>query len=668
MNSKVVITYSSNIVSGDEFSIQDSLTPTQLIDLDSTTQPRLIGSTLTDTLNRAFQTIQLSYNNTNIYVVSVDYLLNTITIDANNSGSSFSETSNNTSGAVSLTFSNVAVPTVFDISTITASESASSPCTNVKLTITSNVQATNITSPVSASVGANPFIVDVQRTGLVNVIMNDSNNADTFPVFIPSLVSADFSADVINAPNGGTVTVSSNYTQQPLFSLEYSIDNVSFYSTNSFSGITGGSYNIYVRDGLGCSFSLAFAIDAFTPPVNERVEFGFVSNLNSFRFKVCQDLTTNIATVSNTLSYEENVETKNLNYKQPFQKNDGIITTQIKSSYGLNEAKITDSSQVDTALTVTKKTTNLNIEDVRDGTINSVSYLGQGYVGVSFGSGNTYDPVTLSVDGTYSLGNNLPDWIDIGEYLNLQNAGWIKVIDIIPVGGVSYAIMNTLTSSYPETIELQGLNRRITSVYDLLPYEVYEFDVDLSNLEGCYQISIDLTDADFNDVSFLSERIDVQERFLKTYLMRWYNTVNNEINYSTGITGKARFHYIYNFEWLPNSTNEVFVTDTNTTQIDSRVREFFKLTLYPVPTAISQKFIMLTSNDRIFGNDVNFIKESESEVLHIGSTNLYQITQILTRGDYVFNSISSDGSINIESGTPLAIEGLGSGLLYITQN
>jgi len=668
MNSQVIITYNSNIVLGDQYSIQDSLTPSQLIDLDSNVSVALAGTTITDSLTVAYQFIQNKYNNTNIYTVSVDYLLNTITIDANNADSVFTEVLNNTSGAVTITISNVIAPTVFEITNITTSEVVSLPCNNVELTITSNVQATNITSPLVDVVNSNPFLVEVQRTGVVDVTMKDLNNADTITVFIPSLIAADFTADVVNAPNGGTVTVSSNYTQEPLFTLEYSLDDVLYYPTNSFSGLSEGTYNIYVRDGLGCSFSLPFVIDAFTPPINERVAFAFVSNLNSFRFKVCEDLTTNIPTVENTLSYEENVDTPEINYKQPFQKDDGIITTQIKSSYELNEAKITDSLSVETDLVVTKKTNNLNIEDVRDGTVVSILYLNQGYVGVRFGSGNTYDPITLDIDGTYSLGNNLPDWIDIGEYLNIQNAGWIKVIDIVSFNGVSTAVMNILTSSYPEVINLQGLNRRITSLYDLLPYEVYEFDVDLTNLEGCYQVSIDLTDDNFNDVSFLSERIDVQETHLKTYLMQWYNTINNEINYSTGIKGKARFNYIYNFEWLPNSTNDVFVTDTNTTQIDSRVRDFYRLSVSPIPTAMSQKFTLLTSNDRVFGNDVNFIKESESEVIHPSSTNLYQINQILTKGDYVFDSISSDGSISIESGTPLAIEGLGSGLLYITKN
>jgi hypothetical protein len=668
MTSDFIIKYNSNPLGTDSFSIQDGLTPLQLILVDyglSTVDFPLLGTTIDETILYTYQFLESAYNNTNLYTITPDYINNEISVVATNVNSSFTEESNNTSGRVTNTINNVVAPTVFTIDSITTSEADSLPCTNVKLTITTNVQATDITSPIIDTVATNPYIVDVQRTGRFNVTLNDSNNSDTETVYIPSLVAADFSADVVLAPNGGTVTVNNNYIQTPLFDLEYSLDNVIFYASNSFSGLAVGSYTVYVRDSLGCDFSLDFDIDEFTPQIDERVQYSFVSNSGSFRFKICEDFSTNIKTVENTLSYEENVQNPELNYKQPYQISDGIITQQFKSSYEVNEVVYIDSNNDEFALAVDQKSQNLNIEDVRDGTVISATYEAQQYVALQFGSGNTYDPVTLLPNGTYSLGNSLPDWIDIGEYLNIQNAGWIKVRDIIVIDGVSTAIMDALVASYPESIPQQGLVRRVVSYYNQLNYEVYQFSLDLSTLNGCYQIRIDLTDSEFTATSYLSERIEVLESQPKTHLFEWYNTENNEINYSFGIRNKARFKYIYNFEWLPNSTNDVYVADTNTIQIDSTVREFYLVRLNVIPTAMAQKFILLCANDRVFGDSISFIKETEAETRGFNGTNVYEVTQQLTKANYIFDSLSSDGSISINSGTPLAIEGLGDGLLYI---
>lgn len=661
------ITYNSNPLNTDIYSVQDALTPTQLIEVDYTgTVP--IGSSISETIQITAFYLQAAYNNTNLYVITEDYINNEISISANNDSRTFTLVENDSSGRISIDITNTPTPTNFTIDSIVLSEAAVDPCNNVELTITTSPQASDITSPIVDVVNTNPYVVEIQRTGETIITMNDiDQNVDSKKLFIPSLVAADFTVDVVNAPNGGTVTVNNNYSFSLAgsFTLEYSLNNIDWFLSNSFSGLSIGSYDMYVRDGIGCSFSIPFDIDEFSPIIDPRVEYSFMSNSGSFRFKILEDLTNNIRTVYNTLSYEENVENNNRFYTQPYEIGDGTITQQFKSSYEINEAFLIDCNGSETSLIVDQKTQNLNIEDVRDGRVISSEYLGQNYVSVQFGSGNTYDPVTLDVNGTYSLGVELPDWIDIGEYLNIQNAGWIKVIDIVRIEGVNTAIMNFLVSSYPETIPQQGLGRRITSLYNQLIYEVYEFNVDMSLLNGSYQIRIDLTDSEFNPVSYLSEWINVKETQEKTHFVQWYNTINNEINYSTGIVNKARFKYIYNMQWLPNDEQETFVANTNTVQIDSTVRNFYIVKLFPIPTAMNQKWNLLCANDRIFVDSVNFIRESEPETIYYNSTNLYQINQQLTEANYKFTSTLSDGSIDINEGVPLAIEGLGNGLLYI---
>ena len=663
--SNFVITYNSNPQSGDIFSVQDALTLSQLIEVDYS-NASILGSTVDETIQVTTFYLQNAYNNTNLYVITPDYLNDTITIEANNDNSTFTEIENDSSGRISININNTPTPSQFTIDSIVLSEADSDPCNNVKLTITTSPQATDITSPITDVVNTNPYIVDIQRTGDTVITMNDADGVDTKKLFIPALVSADFSTDIVNAPNGGTVTITNNYTKSlsGSFTLEYSLDNVNWYLSNSFSGLAVGSYTAYVRDGIGCSFTLDFDIDEFSPTIDPRIDYVFVSNSGSFRWKTVQDLTTNIPTIENTLSYEENVDNPVQNYTQPYQNNDGEVYQQFRSSLETNTAFLIDCDGNEAELTVTQKTNNIGIEDVRDARILDIVYTSQNYVGIQFGSGNTYDPVTLDVTGTYALGNSLPEWIDIEEYLNIQNAGWLKVIDIITIDGVETAVMNSLVSDYPETIDQQGLSRRVTSVYNQLDYEVYEFSVDMTNLSGIYYMEIRFSDSEFTQDSKRSEFINIKETHRRTHLFEWYNTTANEILYSTGITNKARFEYIYQMQWLPNNEQETFVANDDTIQIESTVREFYVIKLKPIPTAMNQKFNLLCANDRVFGDTISFIRETEPEVVYFNGTNLYQINQQLTKGNYIFDNIQSDGSITVSGDQPLAIEDLGNGLLF----
>ena len=663
--SSVVFSYDQDIQLEDIYSVQDSLTPGQLIEVDYS-NASLIGSNLSETILLTFNYIQGAYNNTNLYTITPDYIGNSITVQANNNFSFFSSGENNTGGRVLIGINNTPIPSTFFIDSVTTSEADSDPCNNVKLTITTNPQASNITTPIVDVVTTNPYVVDVQRTGNIIITMNDSdNNTDIETIFVPALFAADFSADVVNSPSLGTVTITNNYNSAPNFTLEYSLDNQNWFLTNSFSGLEIGNHTAYVRDGIGCSISLDFEISTFSPTVDPRIEYIFISNSGSFRFVEQIDFNNNIKIVNNTLSYQERADNNDRYYKQPYQNSDGLVTQQIKTSYENINTFLIDCQGTEINLPVSKKSQNIGIEDVRDGRIITSTYLNQQYVSIQFGSGNTYDPTTLEVNGSYALGNELPSWIDINEYLNIQNSGWLKVIDIVRIDGVNTAIMNSLVSNYSEAIPQQGLSRRITSIYNQLDYEVYEFNVDMANLSGDYYMRIDFTDSEFESKSYPSEWINVSETQERTHYFEWYNTINNEINYSTGIVNKARFRYIYDAQWLPNDDQETFVANTDTIQIESTVRNYYLYKLYPIPTGINQKFNLLCANDRILADGLTVVRETEPEVIHYNSTNLYQINQQLTEAGYKFDNRRSDGSIDSECGIPLGIEDLGNGLLLI---
>ncbi len=168
--------YNSNPLSTDVYAVQDSLTPTQLIEIDHSVV--IVGSTISETIQTVVFYIQNAYNTTNLYVITPDYINNEILIEANNSNSSFTEDSNNSSGRVTINISNTPGAGTFTIDSIVLSQADSDPCNNVKLTITTTPQASDITSPLVDTVGSNPYVTDIQRVGETVVTMNDSDGND----------------------------------------------------------------------------------------------------------------------------------------------------------------------------------------------------------------------------------------------------------------------------------------------------------------------------------------------------------------------------------------------------------------------------------------------------------------------------------------------------------
>lgn len=668
MASSIILTYNQNVQVGDILVIQDSLTPGQAITIpyEAIAQDSIvISNTIDETINSTSYFINDNYNNTNLYTVTVDLIGNTISILGNNNKTEFTVTSNNTSNRISTNIVNVAPPSVFEISTVTLSQAATEPCNNVKLTVTTNLQATNITSPISGPVTTNPYIFDTLRTGKITLGLNDANNSAVFGVFVPKLLSTDFNLVPILSPSANAITINNSYEKTPAFTLEYSLDNVNFFASNSFSGLTSGNHTVYIKDNIGCSVSIPFVIDQFTPNVVERKAFQLVSKLNSFRFKEIQDFTTNPKNTDNTLSFEEQVGINQRNYLQPFQTNDGTIKTQIKSNYTTNVATLIDCNNVSVNLPFVQQTNNRDITDLRDGLVKAIDYLGQSFISVRYQSGKTYDPVTLAENGDYNLGTSLPEWVNVGDYLNVQGAGWFRVNDIVISDNISTAVLSILESDFGLTIPAQGSTLRITSIYNQLEYDIYEFAVNLSNLSGVYKIKIDFQDSEFTNISYLSEWINVQTLHKNTHGINYYNTVNNDINYSTGIRNFVRYEWLRNLKYSPNDTQEVYASDTNTILLNATVRDNYNMNLRPLPTAMAQKVVLALSNDRVFIDGVSYIKSTESEFIPYGDTNLYGIIQQLTKANYVYDSGTTEGSIVITDGTPIEIDGNAQGLLFI---
>lgn len=644
-----------------ELTIVDSLngiSMTEVFKASRTSIGEVERSTLEQTVVNYASNLGTDYNNTSLYLITYSTTLNIVKITALNPNSQFSVTSNTTSGGITTEIFNETPETVFTLDSVAISEASINPCDNVKLTITTNEQADTISSPISQVVSANPLVIDVPRQGQILVSMVKDGIIASKTNAIPKLLSSYFSIDVVNTPSSASITVNNTFLYTPLFTLEYSLNNVDWSSSNHFNNLPIGSYTVYIRDNIGCSISMPFTIDSFTPNLVDYDGVAEISNLNPIRYKEVVTWSDTVPkTPYNTLSFEEDIRLNNCSFLQPFAKID-TPRTQIKTNYETVSAKIIDNNDNETALTMFKMTSNMNVTDVRDGVVLGTTYNGLNYVSVKFSGGNTYDPITLADNGDYSLGTAVPSWMNAGDYVNIQGAGWYKVLEIVYNTDADVIVLNLLVNDFPLTLG----TFKITSVYNAVDYERYEFELNLTSLEGYYKVQIDLVDSTFDNKTYLSEWLDVRDSNKNIPLIKYYNTENNEINFNTGFIGQIRIPLIDDLKWKSNTEQEIYITDTNTVNLESKYRGFWDFSSKLLPTMMAEKLTMVLLQDRLFIDTVNYLTEESIESVNVGGQ--YQIKANLVRSNYAFNNISGLGVGEVVlQGTPLKISESGGFLL-----
>ena len=663
MNSSLIIKFNGEAQVGDIIQIQDSNTPTVTIDIQFQTgspiQLPVSGNILLD-IENVFNFLQNTYNATARYILIPNYLDNEIYLEDNIGGvSDFTETNNNTGGSIETIITNL--PTTIDIKILSSviSENITDPCNLVDISIITNQQATNITSPVNEPVLTNPFtITDILRDSVNDILitLNDATSSDKQSIFVPKIESALFDLQIVKDPSSNTLNIIWLGAKQPYFNLTYSLDNITFYPSTSFGGLSEGNYTLYVKDDIGCSISIPFEITSFEPNVYTRESVFTISEQNSLIYKKRENIDgcTIFKNPTNTLSYEEETNTNTRDFKQLFQKCDGIRTEQLRSSYENATVNLIDCQGSETALVLEQKTANIGVTDVRDVTINSVSYLNSQFVGVTYVSGKTYDPDTLLENGSYYLGSSVPKFMNKGDYIQVEGAGWFLVKDVVFINQVQNLILDILTSSFP--IPVTGQTVKGTSVRNINNYEVFEYDFDFNTLNGDYYIKIEATDSEFESVSYRTEWFNVKELQERTYVLQYYNTENNETNYSTGIRNKIRIPYAETLTFGSIDTQDVYLTDTSAVSIEADFRKGYTLNIIPAPESFIDKIIAASSNDRLFMNGLSLVKNAEAEPERVGVSNLYKLTMQYVRSDYNFNSVSDDGSIVIPEGDVLGTD------------
>lgn len=576
----------------------------------------------------------LDYNISSLFTVvsfpgEINSGLGTVIITAKYSNAVFDNVDYNNDAEITIE-NEFALPE-FSITGITFSAASTNKCQNVKVNVTTNHLATKIISPVSVDPNiANPFSFDVLRSQLVNIIARDINGLQVSQtITTPSYLNANnFNIVANNSPNGATAVI--NNTGLSGLTLQYSLDNATWQSSNVFPGLEAGDFTAYIKDQFGCSTSLGFNVSEF----NISDSYFLYPKSNSIRLaeRVVWDYINVFKTDENTLSCESDVE---LPYKevQEWQSSD-VITNQFRSNYASNVVTAEKLDGTITNILITKKTQNIGIKDKRD----AIQYnLGSGKTGIYFNAGNTYDFDTGVINGSYLLNGGRPEWALIGNYIQI-GVSWFQIEQILysEVKASDILVISNVYTGTEATVI-------VGSIYNRENFEVYEYTVNMASfLNSDFRTKLVASDTHFATKTFLSEQINVQLKRSDLLEIKYKNSRNTDINYSTGIEHLIRVPF-NKLSGKYEDENETYKTDTTAILLGSELFEIDEILLEPNTKEIWRKINIALSHDTIEVNSVGYVKSAGFTTEGpLGETNLYVLTASMIKIGNVYNGNSGD--------------------------
>lgn len=576
----------------------------------------------------------VDYNTTSLFTITYtngppNRGTGTVTITANYPDANFVVAKNTAS--VSVTIENETTIPAIQISSTSFSEASANKCQYIKVNVQTSILATKVLSPLVINPNSsNPFSFDWVRGQTINVVVEDANGKQANKsILLPSVLTSDnFTITANNSPNGGSAIITTTALQG--LNIEYSLNNVEWQTSNVFGSLEPGDYTLYIKDQFGCSTTKTFKVDEF----NIYDPYFFISKSNSLRFanRVVWDYINTFKTDENTLSCESDVE---LPYQeiQDFKTED-VITTQFKSNYGTNLVKTIDSSGNELNIPIIQKSFNIGRKDMRQ----AIKYnLGNSKTGIYFSAGNTYDFDTGAVNGTYVLNGGVPEWGRIGNYIQIETA-WFKIDQIIydEAKSADVLVISNIFTGVDTSIV-------VGSIFNREEYEVYEFAIEMNDFENnIFRVQINAYNDDFPNLVYLSEEINVKEDIDELLEIRYKNTSNTDINYSTGIENLIRVPY-NKINGKEEDETETYKTDTTAMLLSADLYELDEIVLEPNTKEMWRKISRALTHEIVIINGVSYVKNASSVTEGpLGDTNLYVLTATMVKTSDVYNSRSND--------------------------
>lgn len=521
----------------------------------------------------------------------------------------------------------------FNIESVNFSETSTVPCQNVKVNVSTSTLIKNVISPVNESnVNDTNFGFDWLRGQTFTLSIEDyDGNIINQTVETPSILNPNyFDLQINNSPNGATVVINNGLVPSGFFLLElqYSLDNSTWQDSNTFSGLVADNYTVYIKDQLGCSTSLNFAIDEN----GIQSPFFYISKANSIRFanRIEWGDAANYKNDENTLSCEVRDKLPYMEVQQ-FQTAD-VITTQFKSNYSSNTAIVIRENGTEAVVPVVKKTSFIGNKDSRD----ARKYdLGGGKTGIYFTTGNIYDFDTGTDTGEdHYLNGGLPIWAKAGNYVKVDTE-WFLIEDFVyddEKNSEVIIISNNYSGNDVPVV--------VGTIYNIYDFEVYEFTIDMVDfINEEIQVRIEALDQNFTNITHLSEKIDVKVRHAECLEIKYWNDDNSDIYYASEIKHLIRIPFTKIID-ASDEDSENNKTDSNTVLISSEIYEGSEITFEPTTLEIMRKLRIALNCRNLFIDGVGYVINGNIDSDQKDDSNLYVVKAKLIKTGGAFTSQS----------------------------
>ena len=584
----------------------------------------------------------LDYNSSGVYTIG--RVANVVTIET----SSIFQFQNDTTDLPLTKIVDVGVPQSFTLDDTTIDDAVASNLCNtfsIRFETSENITELYENGVLIVAPNSSDFTYDFPRATVLRFqLKNSAGDSVWFPaapyeaiygqpnyIYIRKLIEGNMTVDVTpNTLTGATVILGmtfpnqlSNSTASP--SITYSIDGTNYFVKPTFTSQANGTgLTAYIKDSFGCIVTKTYEVtDSGT-----RDPYFKISDVNSVTFSKSEtwdgyDINKNDINTLSSSSLAKTVYCEQLLY----QTND-VITIQFKTNFTSVTAGLGEYNDVGQTLTVEKKSNNLGRFESLDGTVYN---KGNGQMGIYFDSGNTYDEFQIP-NGSYTLNGNLPNFAIKGQFIEVKFVGVFEVKDVI---------FDAEKNRQAIIVDWEYLGADvdyiILSTFDLLPYEVYEFDVDFSTrVVGEKYLTITASDSQYDSVAYFSENILIADEHPNTLHIRYWNDNNRDIFYIYGITHFIRIPYL-KIEALLDDNVENIVGDLTSSISQSTVKDGNTIDFDALTRRAYYKLALALSSANLFINDEGYIKKDSLGIKQIENTNLIEVTASLLKTNENFN-------------------------------
>ena len=551
------------------------------------------------------------------------------------------------------------IPDTFSLTNASLQIHPTEPCEYVDVEILTSEQAQGYSigrAPIEL-VSTNPFTVSIPRLQPISILVakpgSESLDVSLLEWNEPNFYFNKIGQDNINIDitvdpfSGATIVVSVDYLNQltprpNLGTLEYSLDDVNYFPNGLWEGQLAGDYTVYIKDSFGCTVSKEFTVVGGVESQNPFIE---VSERNSVSFskdEVWDGLQDGIhKNFDNTLALT-GFNKFNYDERVVFRDEDKI-RIQFKSNYSDHEIHVQgcDGGEVGYNPFVEKMSNNLGLFEGLDCVLHK---LPNGRSGLYFNDGKVYDENDVYV-ADYELFGNLPDSATIGNVVKIEGHGTFTVVDVIYDAEIDKRLM---------VFDYEYTGNDVVTImkcyYNLLPFEIYEFDIDFSIPiikpgERVVRLRIQFLDNLYDEVNYYSEYClllqDVDYDPNKYVALNYYGTNNRNVFYLYGLTHFLRAE-VEDIKGIIDDNVDVVKGDNSTYLSESVVNKGMNISFSEVTYRVMVKLSLALSSENLFVNGLGYVKKDAISIEPIENTNLYKVTCELLSTNKNFNTSLND--------------------------